>query len=150
MAGLSKSIAKEKYHQANIAQHAPMAAPTSHKASVHAMINKLNNASVANPGAPTQPLTLKKSASTRHVVNLLDLQQQQQINFYGAPGTATPSKKLSSQASQQLLGKQSAISGKHQVSLAATQKVASSGAAASSSNSNYKSLSKKQKNTSKV
>ena len=73
MAGLSKSIAKEKYHQANIAQHATMAAPASHKTTVHSMINKLNNAGVATSSAPSQPLTLKKSASTRHVVNLLDL-----------------------------------------------------------------------------
>jgi len=67
--GLSKSIAKEKFHQANLIPHQPMVSAGQQKVNVHVFNNKMGG----QLGFP-QP-ALKKSASMRQVVNLLDLQQ---------------------------------------------------------------------------
>ena len=62
ISGLSKSIAKEKFHQQNL--------PMQQKMQMHVFNNKLSGSS----NGFTTSHTLKKSASTRQVVNLLDFQ----------------------------------------------------------------------------
>ena len=92
--GLSKSIAKEKFHQQAVAnnlistQNVMGGASQAHKMNVHVLSNK-----IGGQGGLTH--SLKKSASTRQVVNLLDLQQVQPQHVY-----AGNSSKAMSQVSQ--------------------------------------------------
>lgn len=71
--GLSKSIAKDKFHQQNLGQLNSSKGMTSQqKIPLHMLNNKL--AVGSNQGGYVSSHTLKKSSSTRQVVNLLDLQ----------------------------------------------------------------------------
>lgn len=78
--GLSKSIAKDKFHQQNLVQLSGKQGMSSQqKMPLHMLNNKLavggSSGTSGGQGGYVSSHTLKKSSSTRQVVNLLDLQQ---------------------------------------------------------------------------
>ena len=164
----SKSIAKEKFHQANLIPH--QALPTQHKMQMHHhhFNSKLSSGAqaaggFASSGAPgSSSHTLKKSASTRQVVNLLDFQSMQQPNNVFVPSGSSKGGAMNhGSAGQSILSKHVAASshvsshhlaathGKSAATSLAGNSLAASGTKHGSSGhtGNFKTLSKKHKNT---